>query len=176
MARKPRSDSKLKAGLDAGQQDQLRDWMLGGTNYRKAKRLVEEEFGVSTSLAALSDFYESVCVPFLLEQRQRSAQLASALTRGAQKDGANFSEATLDLLRQSAFELMSDRNRDPKDVARILTLFLKSQDQDLSKRKVELLEQKAALAEEAEGVTGDSRLSAEEKEMRMREIFGLPSK
>lgn len=44
---------------------------------------------------------------------------------------------------------------------------------EVDRRKLELLEKKAAAADEAAGVLADDRLTPEERERRMKEVFGL---
>jgi hypothetical protein len=46
-------------------------------------------------------------------------------------------------------------------------------DRRLEERRVAILEQKAKQAEEAEEVTSDKKLSPEEKQTRLRAIFGM---
>ena len=67
--KKPRSDSKLD-GLDLDQQRQLVEWLLTpGLSYEHVKKLVFDEFNVSTSAAALSAFYQSYVSAYLIQRR-----------------------------------------------------------------------------------------------------------
>jgi hypothetical protein len=57
-------------------------------------------------------------------------------------------------------------------------LALRQQDHDtatlrLNERKVKLLEAKAALADEAQAISGNAALTPQEKEQRIKQVFGI---
>jgi hypothetical protein len=170
--RKPRSDSKL-LNLAEDQQSQLCDWLLSGIPLHKVRELVKEQFQVSTSLAALSGYYSTVCSSALLARRQRAMATADAIAAEASARPGQFDQATIDALKQRAFELAVAPQADPRDVKSLFTLVLKSRDQDLVERRVKLLETKAAQADAAAGALNDTKLTPEERMTRMKEIFGL---
>ena len=170
--RRPRSDSKL-LNLPEGQQAQLAEWLLNGMPYHQAQALVEKEFSVSVSLPCFTSFWRAVCQPELLRRRVRAVETADAIASESVKSPGRLDKATLDALKQLAFNEAIKPGADPKAVKAIFGLILKSRDQDLDNRKIELLERKAAQAEQAEGTLKDSNLSDEEKAARMRQIFGL---
>lgn len=128
--RKPRSDSKL-LNLPEDRQAQLAEWLLSGIPYHKAKELVEKEFNIATSLAALSAFWDDVCTPALLARRQQAVTTADEIAGEARKNPGTFDEATIDAIRQKAFALSVSPQAAAKDVKSIFMLLLKSRDQEL---------------------------------------------
>ncbi len=152
--KKPRSDSKLLT-LTEEQQAQIAEWLLSGMSYRQVRELVAREFAVKTSFAALSRFWDDVCTPALLARRRRAVTTADEMAEEAQKMPGNFDAATLDAIRQAAFNLAIKPQSSPHDVKQLFTLVLKARDQELKNkdieiklRRLELLERNAAAAKE----------------------------
>ena len=171
--RKTRSDSKL-LNLPEEQQAQLAEWLLSGVPYHHAREMVSKEFGVVVlGLAAFSEFWQTVCAPALIARRQRAVTTAEEIATEAGATPGRFDASTIDALKQRAFELSISPGANPKDVKAIFALVLKARDQDINERKVALLEAQARKAEAAESVTRDTSLTPEQREARMREIFGL---
>lgn len=174
MSRKPRSDSKLDA-LSEEQQAQLAEWLaVENLSYAAAKEKVREEFGVSTSVAALQSFYSRFAAPWKYARSKEAADSFAELMAG------NYDEATIKAAKQLAFDSLSSPTPDLKAAKTLLKIVgdsakLKiSQDKlTLDGRKVALLEKKAAQADAAEGVTRDETLTPEARERKLKEIFGL---
>jgi hypothetical protein len=153
---KPRSDSAIYKLTDA-HQAALADWLLGGMKYTDARERVASEFGITIkSLSFFSKFWEDVCVPHLLAKRRRAVATAEEIYTEAQKDPGRFDAATLDAIKQRAFDLSVTPNTDPRDVHALMSLILKCRDQDhkveelgLLRRRLELLETKERAALEA---------------------------
>jgi hypothetical protein len=169
--RKPRSDAKL-LNLPEEQQSQLSHWLLSGMPYHQVRALLSKEMGVTTSCAALSAYYSDVCSAALLSKRVRAVSTADQLAEAAAATPGRFDQATIDALKQKAFELSISPQADPRDVKSLMMLVLKSRDQDLSERRIQLLEAKANQADQAEAVV-KSALSPDEKTARFKEIFGI---
>jgi hypothetical protein len=175
---KPKANAKL-LNLPEAQQAQLAEWLLDGLPYHKAQELVLKEFGVQVGLTAFTGFWEEVCAPALVARRRRMVGTAEEVATEAAASPGRFDSATVDALKQRAFELAIKPNADPKEVKAIFALVLKSRDQEINaeqlkieERKMKLLEQKAALADQAEAVAKEP-LSAEEQQRRIKEIFGI---
>ena len=134
--KKPRSDSKLKSQLAPEKRAQLADWLLSGMPYYKAKALVKKEFNVSTSLRGLSDFWDDYCSVELIRQRREAVSLADELATEASKDPGRFDEATIDAIKQRAFELSVSPHAAPGDVRKLFMLVLKKRDQDLEEIQI----------------------------------------
>jgi hypothetical protein len=135
--KKPRSDSVLDA-LPTEQQAALCDWLLGGMPYAKARALLSKEFGAVTSSAALSRFYSSVCTAALLARRQRAVSTAEEVAAEAAKTPGKFDAATIDAIKQKAFEMSISPQSKPGDVQTFFNLVLRARDQDLDAKQLQL--------------------------------------
>lgn len=179
--RKPRSDSRL-AQLPEDQQAQLADWLLSGVPYHRVKALLKSEFSVDTSLAALSNFYDTFCSATLIARRQRAVSTADEIAREAESKPGNFDVATINALKQKAFELSINPGADPRDVKSLFMLVLKARDQELDKQNLKLAQDKfqfdaakAALAAlpELKAIAGERGLSEADKLTAARKaLFG----
>lgn len=136
--RKPRSDAAL-LNLPEEQQARLADWLLGGVPYHEAKVLVEKEFGLKIkSLNPFSTFWREVCQPHLLARRRRALTTAEERAEEAKRNPGQFDLATMDALRQKAYELAESPDASARDVKAVLTLLLKARDQEIKQQELEL--------------------------------------
>lgn len=175
--KKPRADAKL-LNLPEDQQEQLVAWLFSaGMTYQHVRALVRKEFGVTCSNAALSAFWSQVCAPRLISRRSQSRVGADLVVEQARKDGPIFTEATLAMLRQKAFDLLADSNANPDDVRGLLALALKARDQDQKSEQIAQSERRLKLLEAREDDTrqtlANPALSAADKEAKIKRIFGL---
>ncbi|HEY0966942.1 MAG TPA: hypothetical protein VGD88_06105 [Opitutaceae bacterium] len=177
MSKKPRSDSKLDSLLPE-QREQLIAWLVDeNLPYDQAVVRLRKEFGVETSIAALSRFYSTRC--FTLRSSQ-AKEFAEHVVAEALKGEDKLDEATLALIKQKAFEHAYARNGNVNELATLAKIIgdtrklqLKERDQDLAERRIQILEKKAAQADAAEGVTRDEQLTPEQRQAKLKEIFGL---
>lgn len=168
MDKKPRSDSKLDA-LEERRKLALRDGLLGGWKYEAALAWLEAECGVRSSLDALTRFWRRHCAPVLKERRQLASLRAEAL--GAEAGKTDWDSASIELLKQAAFEAMSNPEADPEAVERIFKLLLKARALDQSGRRIELLEAQAAQAKaQLEAAAGRAKAGGGISEETLREI------
>lgn len=180
-ARKTRSDSKL-LNLPEEQQAKLADWLLDGMPYHAARVQVEKEFGVSVSLRAFTDFWHQVCGPALIHRRRRAVLTAEEIASEASNIPGRFDAATIDALKQQAFELAIRPNANPKDVHSLFSLVLKADEQTadrerlrLDREKFEFNASRAALAHLAElrVISANPKLDETAKINAVRErLFG----
>lgn len=174
MSRKPRSDSKLDA-LTPEQKEQLASWLtVENVSYDEAKARCAQHFSVFTSVAALQAFYSRFAAPWKYAQAKGEADAFAELMEG------KFDAATIKRAKQLAFEAMTGPQPDLKAAKTLLKIVGDSAKVDLAKekltldaRKVAILEKKAAQADAAEGVTKDTTLTPEQRQARLKEIFGL---
>ena len=163
--------------LSEEHQSQIVDWLLGGIPYRQAREMIKTEFGIKTSFAALSSFWDQVCTPALLARRRRAVSTADEMAADAQTMPGKFDEATLDAIRQAAFNLAIKPQSNPGDVKKLFTLLLKAKDQELKNKDIEIKLRRLELVEKqvtkARGALNDSALNSSQREQRMKEIFGL---
>lgn len=144
--KKPRSDAKL-LNLPEEQQAQLAEWLLSGVPYHAARATVAKEFGVTCSLAALSGFYQVVCVPALLKRRSQAVQAAQEIAQEATRTPGHMDAATVDAIRQKAFELAISPSAAAKDVKALFMLLQKAQDQKLKEQQIALESRRVAILE-----------------------------
>lgn len=179
--RKPRSDAKL-LNMPEAQQSQLAEWLLTGMPYHHALKLIKKEFKVASSLAALSDFYDAYCTAELINRRRRAVSTADEIAEEARKHPGQFDDATIDALKQQAFELAISPGANPKSVKQLFSLVLKARDQDLDEQQIALARDrfefdaaKAALAQlpALRKIAGDKKLDQRAKLDAVRKrLFG----
>jgi hypothetical protein len=177
--RKPRADSKLRT-LPPDQRTALTDWLVEeGISYAEARERLAARYGVKTSLGAISDYWQTEC--FSLRYRAARSAADRIVETMREGDGATaFDEATLHAVGQRAFELAVARDADISGLTTLIKVIgdsaklqIARERLEIDKRKVAVLEAKAAQADEAAAVTGDAKLTPEEKLARHRQIFGI---
>lgn len=184
--KKKRSDSKL-FNLPENQQAELADWLLSGMPYHKARERIAlpppDGFGfVVSSLSPFTPFWEEVCVPALLARRRKAAATANEFAEETKKTFGEFDSATVEALKQKAFELAISPQADPRDVKALYMLVLKSRDQALDLEQLRLDREKfefdaarACLSKlpELKVIGADDSLDEDAKIRAVRErIFG----
>lgn len=173
--RKPRSDSRL-ANLPDDQRIDLNEWLLGGLSYERVKGLLKKEHKISTSISALSAYYDGHVIPLRLQQRSRAVAAAQSLATEAEKSPTPWDAALLDRLKEMALVIMDRPGAKASDVANLVGLFLQSRQQDLKQQDIKLKERRLVLLEKqatkAKETLGDGKLSKEEKLAKINEIFG----
>jgi hypothetical protein len=124
-----------------------------------------------------SEFWQSFKPWLRLARRRSAAAGANEVAGEAAKSPAEFDTATLDLIRQMAFELADSDAPDPKGVKALVSLLLKHRDQVLNERKVAVSERKMDLLEkqssDAQKTLQDETLTPAQRDAKMREIFGI---
>lgn len=119
-ARKPRSDAKL-LNLPDDQRETLVAWLLGGMGYESARAAVKREWGISTSVAALKEFWDTECAPRLISRRARAAEAATTLVERTLGAAEKIDAALAASLKQRAFELLIDPEHDPKAIQSVVS-------------------------------------------------------
>jgi hypothetical protein len=177
MSAKPRSDSKL-ASLSPEIKAQLRTWLVDeNKSYEDVRDLLYQDFNAKVGVGAVGRFYNSDCFALRSsEAKEFAEQVASEL----QTTGTSFDEATIALVKQKAFERAYARNGNLDELATLAKILgdsakleLKRKDQQLTERRIVILETKAAQADAAKSITGDTKLSDSEKAAQMRALFGM---
>lgn len=163
---KPRSDSKLKT-LPADQQAALYA-LLQGKSYKQALPIVREKLGVSTSEAALSQFFSWYPLSRRLEQAKSFAdQLKDTL---AKNPALNLDAEKLSMVAQVAFEAQAVQEQDSdlyialrKRRQKDAELTLRQQNQNLRLRQYE--EKITAARANLEKAASKGGLSKETREL-----------
>lgn len=166
MPKKLRTDSKF-ARLSLEQRQQLATMMLLGKTKLEDVRAWLAERGVEVSLQSISEHYRNHILPEHWNQMAVSANNLDTIGSSAAKD------ATLHAITQALFEASTRPGADVKELIAGAKLVLDIKAADREERKLAILEQKAAAADKAAEVAGNSELNAEEKAQRIKEIFGL---
>jgi hypothetical protein len=175
MKKKPRSDSKLDS-LSPKQKEELNRWLTEeNVSYEEARQRVGARFGVLVSSdSTFSDYYHSVALPW---KYARSRNMADEFAKAA---SGNFEPAAIKRIQQLLFESAATQGVDFKALKTLAKILGDSHKQtlnqerlELDKRKVKILEAKAALADQAKDVLGNTELTEEEKGARVRALFGM---
>ena len=112
---------------------ELRDGMLSGWSHEECKSWLAAECSLSCSGSALTNFYKRHCLPILRESRQLAAVKAEAIVDDAGR--TDWNSATLELVKQVSFEMMSGQRTDPKTAEKFIKLILKADQQDTERQK-----------------------------------------
>lgn len=172
---KPRSDSKVARLPEETRAEIVRRLSEENQSFKEVSAWLKDD-GVSISATALHDWYS-------LHSWKVSAASAREVATQARDDAAasgDYDAATLALVKERAYILARTKGASVKDLAMLADIIgesaklrMKQRDLDLAERRVALLEKKAAQADAAEGVTRDEALTPEQRQAKLREIFGL---
>lgn len=138
---KLRADSTF-ARLAPAELAEVEDMLLGGASYADVQVLLAD-YGQKCSQTAIAKYYHSRIIPRKWAAQQKVA--ADLATLGSE----GVDEATLNAVRQATLELALTPGTDPKSLRTLFDLVLKAQAQRMDERKLKLLEQRAAAADEA---------------------------
>lgn len=190
MARKARSDSKLDQ-LDPEVRQELIDKFLHeNLSYPAAKAWLAEDHEVSISTSGICSWFQRVVWPLKREMRKQNATMANAIVSEALGKEVDWDSAIAEEVKQTAFELLAsgvDRKaalayataamvaENEKRKLEIAEQKVRQKDEQLDQndRRIKLLEEKARKADEAEEVAKDGSISSEEKQARLKQIFGI---
>jgi hypothetical protein len=169
-AKKPAALRHLKQ-LPEDQQAQIIAWLGSPEGADGAQRLLREKWGVQLSVRALWDFYFWWQLRRHLEMAARFAdQVRRTL---AALPGYDPRDELVSLAAQVAFEMKALHDHDWRAWCQFRRLRQKERDLRNDERKLALWERKAAQADAAAALA-QTPLSPEEREQRLKEIFGLP--
>jgi hypothetical protein len=170
--KKPRADSKLDA-MPESRVLELRDMLLASKAHKEIHSWLFSECGVTVDSSALTRFYKRHCAPVIRERRQFSVVKAEALGSAMAKDPVTWDDKIVERTKQLAFEFLSEDAPDPEAIKALLDALTKANKQALDREKFEEAKRKALLADKAKEVSDDTALSAEEKQARLKQIFGM---
>lgn len=169
-----RADAKLK-NLPEGKLDEL--WLMrhpldGGKKktYAQIKVLLPKQFGLTASSSTLSDFYA-----WLKQKRRTEAarMRAEQAKRQLLEQNPDAAPEELERLGQMIFTSETVEDGDIKGFVALLKASNTRRKLEIEERRVKLLEEKAAKADQAEGIIQDDSLTEEEKAANMRALFGM---
>lgn len=164
MLRKPRPDSVIGSQLPPIIKDDVDTMLLSGESYRKVQQRLEED-GIKLSQEAIRRYYHSQILPARLARQNKTAEELNKIS----VEGVD--EATMWAIRSAALDLAASPSCDPKALNILVGLILKAEQLAQDKRRLKILEAKAAQADAAKQVT-QSTLTPEERDRKLRNIFG----
>lgn len=165
--RKPRSDSRLKT-LPEARQDAIVEYARSHSEDEVVAWLRAD--GLVTSRNAVSEFLNWY---WLQQQFKRNELVSQQMIENLRRTSPTMLEEELARAGASFFEQLAIEQRDARAWKQARELRLKERALELMERRVKVAEAKASQADAARQVAGDGALSAEEKQQRMKEIFGL---
>jgi hypothetical protein len=144
---------------------------LRALGYMKGRLVLQGEFGLSPSLGAMSAFYQKMAAKDAEANLLRAAidiEQIEAMTESV----GQIDEVLRNKLNHAALAALV--GGDPEQIKLLVKLALdaRSADREDAKLKQRIVEAEAKLAAAGKAV-GDSKLTPEEKEMRIREALGL---
>lgn len=166
---------------------ELERWFDDKITLAEACARLQERYQLSVSPSLLSDWWEKRQHQRLqdkvLDRISSGAHAVKAVEKQFAKDAPPEVETLIKLHRVLIMQLSLQATANPEllktasDCMKPVMTYLKVQEQradrHLEERRLAILEQKAKQAEEAEQVVSDKKLSPEEKQQRMRAIFGM---
>lgn len=163
MLRKTRPDSVI-GNLSPIIKDDVDAMLLSGSSYKAVQERLAED-GIKLSQEAIRRYYHTQILPARLARQNRTAEELNKIAI------AGVDEATMRAIRSAALDLAASPSCDPKALSILVNLILKAEQLDQDKRRLKILESKAAQADAAKQVT-QSTLTPEERDAKLRSIFG----
>lgn len=163
MAEKLRPDSTFSRMPD-DVRDEINAALLDNKHTYTEVRDLMAEMGYKISIQQIGEYYRRKLLP----QKWRSLDKTAAILDGIKSQ--NVDAATHAAVKHATLELATAPNADPKNVAKMYALVLKSNQLEIDKRKLEMLEAREARLKET---IQDTTATTEEKEARIKELFGL---
>lgn len=161
--------------LTPEQRELLFEWLIiEGISLKDARAKVQKEFGIETSLSALSSYYSRHGFSWRVEQAKAAAEAEGAtlpknidelIRRRMKQRRFELSIGKLTLTELKALALMDGEERKLR-----LKETIEPAKLAIAERRVAVLERKF---QESENTLKDTTLSPEQKEKKMREILGM---
>lgn len=177
--KKPRSDSKLDT-MPESRVLELRDKLMANASHKDILSWLAVECGVTVSGSALTSFFKRHCAPLVRDKRRLAVLKSEALGDAMAKEPAKWDGAIVEKVKQRVFEFLDNDDAKPEELMLVVDAVTKANKDkrddakaQLEREKFEEAKRKAQLADDAKRITGDQALSAEEKQARLKQIFGM---
>ena len=166
--RKKRSDCKMNRLTDA-QREEI--FMLSRSmSLDELCEEMERRFDFDVSRNRLSVWLAS---ERLTRKVSRQVEIANGIAEAARAANGGKLDAAIDaVVKARALDAIQNAE-DPEVVAELVKCVLSMRKTDHDSRRLALLEKKAALADKAEDVAKNPKLSEEERSRRIKEIFHI---
>jgi hypothetical protein len=139
MSKKKRSDSVL-AALNPQQKAQLRAWLVDeNKGYEEVRELLLQDFNLRVGVTAIRNFYALDCFSLRSSEAKEFAELVAEELRSS---GETFDAATIELVKQKAFERAYAKNGNIEELATLTKILGDSAKLELKKRELELNREK----------------------------------
>lgn len=171
-----RTDAKLKGRAEKDPQFMEEMWLYRNPGEDGQKLTMEaiaallpDTYGISCSVSTVSEFYKWAR---MRKRMENAAQRAMQARYELAKD-PNMTPESLARVGQMVFTAETIEDGNVKAYVELVKLQLQAAKQDLELRKLKLLEDKAAKADEASNVANDGKLTEEEKAAKLKQIFRM---
>lgn len=172
--KKPRADSKLKNLPDHIQEG---FWLLLHPTDAEVKPYTLEDLGgeiydkhqLSVSISTLSEWHSW----YALKRRMEAAAARANQTSIELAKNSDLTPEDIERVAQTVFTAETLEAGNVKGYVALAKLRIASRALDHDARKLAILEAKAAKADKAEEVAKNASITSEEKQARMKEIFGF---
>jgi hypothetical protein len=162
-SRKPRGDAKLKT-LSEDLQDEIFKRLESGT-HAAARKWLQEEMLIATSLGALSEFYSWYALRKQLQETDREVNDILELVKSG---GYNLDTKQVEAVGNALFLTAARKTNDFKSYKQALELILKTRKVSVEERKVAVLEAKAKAYDQIQQATKgkpSAELTPEERQL-----------
>lgn len=177
--KKTRADSKIES-LPPAARAALTGWLFDDNlSYQVCDQRLQQQFSCSVGHTALSQFYQRQAAQRMIDRIASGRALAEGIATDLKAAAPLLEESTLQLIAQKSFDLAISQQTDIDGLATLTQLLLKARKQAtdekalaLDREKFELLKKKAEMADATEQVITDAELTTEQREQRIKEIYG----
>lgn len=159
----------------------------GGWKLEQAREWLLSQHSVSSSISSLSTWFrrqqDNRREEEMLERIRSSAGLAERAEQTFAESGDSTFRAMAGFVKELAFRMaLASQGGEPpgEELERLVKLSVQCNEQSLrerglliEERRVKLLEAKAAQSDQIKDITANAEITPEEKERRIREIFGM---
>lgn len=166
--RKKRSDCKMNRLTDSQREEIFS--LAQSVSLDAIVEKIESEFDFDISRQAVSLWLAS---ERLQRKVSRQVEIANGIAEAARAANGGKLDAAIDaVVKARALDAIQNAE-DPEVVAELVKCVLSMRKTDHDSRRLALLEKKAALADKAEDVAKNPKLSEEERSRRIKEIFHI---
>ena len=170
--RRPRSDSALMSLPDERQRD-LFDFCDGHRKdgLRKVRELLKEEQGVEVSLGTLSNWLNWYSLRSRFSMVAETSDFVARILK--ETPGLDIDDEKVIKAAQAFFEAKSMQENDAGTYVKLMGVRRGTAELRIKERRLTLEEKKARQADDAKGIAEDKTLTPEEKEQRIKGVFGI---
>jgi hypothetical protein len=126
----------------------LIDWLLNQPlSYPQVTAKLKEVHGIEVGTEAIRKFYARHVYPIMLQRRDYEVSVAAQMAAGIKKNPGEFFVTTIDSVQRRMAKLATDEESSVRELKLCLDLIIRWGDQDLRRRKLNIMERQLALYE-----------------------------